>query len=133
MRTSRDRAILSRQTDRRFGAVQVRGPDPWLNPAWGGDRRLVRRVACRSSAAFRKSQRKRVAVQIANLSTHGCAVRSAERQEVGARCWIILPTLESWTAKVAWAEGALFGLDFSLPLHPAVAELIVRRTGAGFP
>jgi len=72
-------------------------------------------------------------VDIANLSTHGCAVKAAEPQEVGTRCWIILPTLESWSARVSWSDGALFGLDFSRPLHRAVAEMIVVRTNGNLP
>jgi len=126
MRTLRDRAIGYRQTKRQ-------SVDPWLSPALAGDRRRVRRVACRTPASFRESQRKPVDAEIANLSTHGCAVKAAEPQEVGTRCWIILPTLESWSARVSWSDGALFGLDFSRPLHRAVAEMIVVRTNGNLP
>ena len=126
MRTVRDRAIGWRQAARSI-------PDPWLPPALAGDRRLVRRVACRTAAAFRESQRKPVEVRIANLSTHGCAVKSEGPQEVGARCWVILPTLESWDATVAWARGGLLGLAFSRPLHRSVAEMIVRRSNGELP
>ena len=116
MRTVRDRVIGAR-----------RNPDPWLTPSLAGDRRWIRRVACRMPAAFRESQRRRVGVELANLSTHGCAVRGAAPQQVGARCWIILPTLESWSAKVAWCDDAMIGLDFVQPLHRAVAEMIIDR------
>jgi hypothetical protein len=125
MRTVQHGSIASRHFDRR--------PDPWLIPAWAGDRRLVRRAACRSAATFRESQRKRVEVEIANLSTRGCAVSSRESQRVGTRCWIILPTLESWEARVAWSSGTQHGLDFSRPLHSAVAEMIVARTEGRVP
>jgi len=121
-----DRAIGFRQGGDRTA-------DPWLTPNWAGDRRRIRRLSCRTKAAFRESQRKPVEVEIANLSTHGCAVKSAEAQEFGARCWIILPTLESWSARVAWSNGELFGLEFSRPLHRAVAEMIVRRTAGRLP
>ena len=109
------------------------GPDPWRTPAWGGDRRLVRRLACRTAAEFRESQRRRVPVAIANLSTHGCAVKSAERQTVGTRCWVVLPTLQGWEATVAWSDGAQCGLAFSRPLHRAVAEMVVRRANGSLP
>ena len=108
-------------------------PDPWRTPQWAGDRRRIRRLSCRTPASFRESQRKPTGVEIANLSTHGCAVSSAEAQAVGARCWIILPTLESWSARVAWSDGALLGLDFARPLHRAVAEMIVRRAEGELP
>lgn len=110
-----------------------RAPDPWLTPAWSADRRLVRRIACRSPAAFRKSQRKPVGARIANLSTHGCSIEGIEPIPVGERCWIALPTLESWEATVAWSDGPLLGLDFSRPLHRAVTELVIRRANGSLP
>jgi hypothetical protein len=109
------------------------GPDPWLTPSWAGDRRSARRVACRLPASFRESQRKPVAAQVANLSPYGCAAKSADTHRVGDRCWIILPTLESWDATIAWSDGALFGLDFARPLHRAVVELVLRRTNGSLP
>ncbi|MBV9883905.1 MAG: PilZ domain-containing protein [Sphingomonadaceae bacterium] len=121
-----ERAIFHRQAGRQE-------PDPWLTPALAGDRRRVRRVACRSAAGFRKSQRKAVDAAIANLSTHGCAVSSSEPHQVGARCWIILPTLESWDATVAWSSGTRVGLAFARPLHRAVAEMVIRRTNGALP
>jgi hypothetical protein len=126
MRMMRDRAIGFRQSGDRTA-------NPWLTPNWAGDRRRIRRLPCTTGAAFRQSQRKPIDVGIANLSTHGCTVKSAESQEIGARCWIILPTLESWSARVAWTDGELFGLEFSRPLHRAVAEMIVRRTEGRLP
>ena len=126
MRTLRDRAMSFRQPDRQ-------GADPWRTPFLAGDRRRVRRVSCRSTASFRESQRKPVEARIVNLSTHGCAVTGAEAQKAGARCWIILPSLESWEAKVAWSDGATCGLDFSRPLHRAVAELVIERTNGTLP
>lgn len=126
MQTLRDPAIDLRRSN-------ARQPDPWRTPNWAGDRRRIRRVSCRTPAAFRESQRKPIGVKVVNLSTHGCAVKSSESQEIGRRCWIILPTLESWSARVAWSNGSLFGLDFSQPLHRAVAEMIVQRTGGELP
>jgi len=124
MRTLRDRAISYRRSD-------YQSPDRSPKPILGGDRRWVGRVACRTSAAFRERQRTRLDVEIVNLSTHGCAVKSAASQTAGAHCWIILPTLESWYAKIAWCDGSLFGLDFTEPLHPAVAEMITHRANVG--
>ncbi len=126
MRTLRDRAMKGRQPD---GLA----PDPWRIPSLAGDRRRIRRVSCRTSAAFRQSQRKPADARIVNLSTHGCAVKGAEPQAAGTRCWIVLPTLESWEAKVAWSDGATLGLDFSRPLHRAVAEMVIERIGGALP
>ncbi|MGQ0590282.1 MAG: hypothetical protein ACT4N8_12260 [Sphingosinicella sp.] len=121
MRTLRDRAISYRQRD-------YQAPDKWLKSTLAGDRRWVGRVACRTPAAFRERQRSRFGVEIVNLSTHGCGVMSAAPPLSGAYGWIIMPTLESWYANVAWRNGSLFGLDFSEPLHRAVAEMILHRS-----
>ena len=126
MRTLRDCAISYPQS-------HYQTSDRWLNPTLGGDRRWVGRVACRTSAAFRERQRTRFGVEIVNLSTHGCAARSAVPPTAGAYGWIILPTLESWYANVAWCNGNLFGLDFSEPLHRAVVEMINHRSNPGHP
>ena|SRR5687768_1997610 len=126
MRTLRDRTIRYRPSD-------YQSPDRWLVPTLAGDRRWVRRVACRTSATFRERQRTYLDVEVVNLSTHGCAVRSAEIPTVGTHCWIILPTLESWYASVAWCNDGFFGLDFSEPLHRAVAEMIIHRSNLCLP
>jgi hypothetical protein len=39
----------------------------------------------------------------------------------------MLPTLESWYARVAWTEAGEAGLDFERPLHEAVTRMIVKR------
>ena len=110
-----------------------RDADPWRIPALAGDRRQVRRIACRSSAAYRESHRKPVDVTIDNLSTHGCAVRNAGSQVVGARCWIALPSLESWEARIAWSSDTHHGLAFSRPMHRAVAEMFIARRNGRLP
>jgi len=113
--------------------TEERGFDPWRIAALAGDRRQVRRIGCPSTATFRESQRKPVDVSIANLSTHGCAVRNSGPQAVGTRCWIALPSLESWEARVAWSSDTHHGLAFSRPLHRAVAEMFIARRNGSLP
>ena len=115
------------------GVTAERVSDPWRIAALAGDRRRVRRIGCRSSAAFRESQRKPVDVTIDNLSIHGCAVRNAGSQAVGSRCWIALPSLESWEARIAWSSETQHGLAFSRPMHRAVAEMFIARRNGGLP
>lgn len=50
---------------------------------------------------------------------------------VGTYSWIVLPTLESRYARVAWCNGGAAGLDFAEPLHSAVTDMIVERAAAG--
>jgi hypothetical protein len=124
---------MLRLRDRTRTSVQGgrQAPARWLKATLGGDRRWVRRAACRTMAGFRECQQTGIEVEILNLSTHGCAARSAVPQRIGADCWLTLPTLESWYAKVAWCDGDLFGVDFAAPLHRAVAEMIVHRARGG--
>jgi hypothetical protein len=99
----------------------------WLRSTLGGDRRWTGRAAVRFQAAFRERQLKRCDVQIVDFSRFGCAIESTLEPAIGAFCWIKVPTLESWYAKVAWREGNRLGLDFVDPFHPAVADMIIRR------
>jgi hypothetical protein len=39
----------------------------------------------------------------------------------------MLPTLESWYARVVWARNNEAGLDFERPLHAAVTKMILDR------
>jgi hypothetical protein len=96
-----------------------------------GDRRWTPRAAVRFEAAFRERQLERCDVQVVNFSRYGCAIESGLTPVVGAFCWLKLPTLESWYAKVAWRDGERWGLDFVDPFHPAVADMIVGRALEG--
>ena len=101
--------------------------DRWLTATLGGDRRWTVRAAVRFQAAFRERQLERCDVQVVNLSRFGCAIEGTLTPSIGAFCWLKVPTLENWYAKVAWREGGRWGLDFVDPFHPAVADMIIRR------
>ena len=66
-------------------------------------------------------------VEVLNFSRFGCAIKSALSPTAGAYCWLTIPTLQSWYAKVAWQDGNRVGLDFAEPFHRAVADMIVGR------
>lgn len=70
-----------------------------------------------------------VAVRVLDLSTHG--FRAATHLELleGTDVWLRLPGLEPYHATVAWSEGHFVGCAFERPLHPAVVEMIVRKSG----
>ena len=99
----------------------------WSQPTLGGERRWTPRAAVSIPAALRERGRVRCDVEVLNLSTAGCAIHSSRPVRVGDHSWIMLPTLESWDARIAWSKSGLCGLDFTEPLHPAVAEMIIRR------
>jgi hypothetical protein len=43
----------------------------------------------------------------------------------------MLPTLESWYARVAWSQNGEAGLDFERPLHEAVTRMVIARASEG--
>jgi hypothetical protein len=88
---------------------------------------LVRKIPAEVAAAFRERGRTRLPVQLVDLSPKGCKVKLTGAVVVGSHAWIMLPTLESWYARVAWTEAGEAGLDFERPLHEAVTRMIVKR------
>jgi hypothetical protein len=98
-----------------------------LAPLRRHDRRWFERSAAEVAAAFRERGRTRLPVQLVDLSSKGCKVKLTGAVVVGSHAWIMLPTLESWYARVAWTEGGEAGLDFERPLHEAVTRMIVER------
>lgn len=91
------------------------------------EKRRIPRSRAQAPAKFRERGRTRIDVQLLDLSTHGCKVRADAALVVGSQAWVVLPTLASWRAKVAWSDEQHLGLDFVEPLHPAVADLLIRR------
>jgi len=61
-------------------------------------------------------------VTVVDLSTDGCGIEVACHCEPGSRVWLKLPGLESWPARIVWAEGDRAGLSFDRPLHQAVVD-----------
>jgi hypothetical protein len=66
-------------------------------------------------------------VQLIDLSPQGCRVKLCGTVVVGSHAWIMLPTLESWYARVAWSQNGEAGLDFERPLHEAVTRMVIAR------
>jgi hypothetical protein len=101
-----------------------------LGPLPRHDRRWFERSPAEIAAAFRERGRTRLPVQLIDLSPKGCKVKLTGDVVVGSHAWILLPTLESWYARVAWSEAGEAGLDFERPLHAAVTNMIIARAGA---
>jgi hypothetical protein len=120
MRRLRDQAKIGP-----LGAPQR--AEPWPRPILGQDRRWTARAAVRLQIGFREPQKGRCDVRLVNFSRFGCAIESDLTPEIGAFCWMKVPTLESWYAKIAWRDGNRFGLDFVDPFHPAVADMVIQR------
>jgi hypothetical protein len=104
-------------------------PD-WLEVKPAGDRRWTARSAVSIDADFRPRWRRRFGVHVENLSTHGCRITDPGHLIPGTYSWIILPTLESRYARVAWCDSNAVGLDFVEPLHRAVVDMIIGGAAA---
>lgn len=87
------------------------------------------RVALELDAGLRQRGGTGVGIQIVDLSTDGFRASTHLQLEKGGDVWLRLPGLEPYHAKVMWARGNFIGCAFERPLHPAVLEMIVRKTG----
>lgn len=90
--------------------------------------RVSERVPLEMGAGLRQRGASGVSIQVMDLSTHG--FRAATHLELphGTDVWLRLPGLEPFHAKVAWAKGHFIGCAFERPLHPAVLDMIVRKS-----
>src|SRR3954466_73963 len=90
--------------------------------------RVSERVPIEVSAGLRQRGAAGVSVQVMDLSTHGFRAATPLELAEGAAVWRRLPGLEPCPAVVAWAKGAYIGCRFERPLHPAVLDMIIRKT-----
>lgn len=118
---------FARAKECRSARSRHRIAEDWLQPVAPGNRRSTTRSHVGIEAQFRPRWRRRFPVEVDNLSTQGCRITGPGQLVVGTYSWIVLPTLESRYARVAWCNGAAAGLDFTDPLHRAVAEMIVEQ------
>jgi len=84
------------------------------------ERRAMRRVGCALEVTVRQRGRFAVAADTANLTAAGCRVDGAGPFERDSEMFVRLPGLESQSARVVWSRGAVTGVAFAHPLHPAV-------------
>ena len=100
----------------------------------GGDEapksRASERVAIELGAGLRQRGASGVSVLVMDLSTHGFRASTHLELTNGADVWLRLPGLEPCHAKVVWSRGQYIGCAFERPLHPAVLDMIVRKTKA---
>ena len=102
--------------------------DPgFARPARKG--RRADRVSIELGAGLRQRGASGVAVQIMDLSTDGFKVATHLELYAGTDVWLRLPGLEACHARVIWSEGHFVGCAFVRPLHPAVLEMIIAKTG----
>lgn len=90
--------------------------------------RRSKRLRINSSALLRNGTGSRIQANLFNLSEHGCAlfVHNVALREGGIYS-IKTEGVELLTGRVAWVRRHYAGLEFTHPLHPAVAESLATR------
>lgn len=91
--------------------------------------RKSERVALELGAGLRQRGGTGVSIQILDLSVDGFRASTHLELPHGTDVWLRLPGLEPYQARVAWSKGHYVGCAFVRPLHPAVLEMIVKRSG----
>ena len=86
------------------------------------------RVTLEMGAGLRQRGGTGVAIQIMDLSVDGFRASTHLQLVKGHDVWLRLPGLEPYQAKVMWAKGHFIGCAFERPLHPAVLEMIVKKS-----
>jgi hypothetical protein len=91
------------------------------------DRRDCERVGVESAITVRPIGGFNHQVRLDDLSTDGCRVELVEEIELGEPLIARFPDLEPLVGAVRWKHGAVAGLEFSRPMHPAVLDALVTR------
>jgi hypothetical protein len=91
--------------------------------------RKSKRVTLEMGAGLRQRGGTGVTIQIVDLSVDGFRASTHLQLAKGADVWLRLPGLEPYQARVMWAKGNFIGCAFERPLHPAVLDMIVTKTG----
>ncbi|MEA3051175.1 MAG: hypothetical protein QOG72_78 [Sphingomonadales bacterium] len=85
-------------------------------------RRFMRHPVSLGAGLASANDRPAAPVTVVDLSTHGCGLEVSGHCEPGSRVWLKLPGLESWPARIVWAQGDRAGLSFDRPLHQGVVD-----------
>ena len=110
-----------------MGELATAGMPP-CDAGESSDGRKAERTHVEFGAGLRQRGASGVSVQILDLSTHGFRASTHLLLAEGTDVWLKLNGLEALHARVAWMDGHLAGFAFVRPLHPAVLQMIVRRS-----
>ena len=92
------------------------------------ERRRIRRSRLLMAGTVRERTRGAIEAKISDLSERGCRIECVGAPFAGTQIWVRVPGLESQSAIVIWSQGSNAGLQFSNPLHPAVARRFTGET-----
>ena len=90
--------------------------------------RTAERVSVALGAGLRQRGAAGISVQVMDLSIEGFRATTHLEMIEGTDVWLRLPGLEACHAKVMWRKGVQIGCRFERPLHPAVLDMVVRKS-----
>ena len=90
--------------------------------------RTTKRVTVTLGAGLRQRGAAGISVQVMDLSIEGFRATTHLEMMEGTDVWLRLPGLEACHAKVMWRKGTQIGCRFERPLHPAVLDMVVRKS-----
>ncbi len=90
--------------------------------------RTAERVSVALGAGLRQRGAAGISVQVMDLSIEGFRATTHLEMMEGTDVWLRLPGLEACHAKVMWRKGSQIGCRFERPLHPAVLDMVVRKS-----
>jgi len=91
------------------------------------DKRRCARAPMEAQVEFRRKRETRYAIQMHDLSPHGCRLATPERLAGEEMIWVTLPGLESQQATVRWTRAWFAGVEFHRPMHVAVFDMMADR------
>lgn len=82
------------------------------------------------TATMRERGRSAAQVSVTDLSPYGCRIAGYIQVSPDAQTWVRLPGLASQAVRTIWSDGAVMGVEFDAPLHPAVAARYMPSAGS---
>ncbi|WP_299422097.1 PilZ domain-containing protein [Sphingomonas bacterium] len=92
------------------------------------EQRKFGRVEVGTSVTVRAREGGRETGTIQNLSVGGCAISAPGYYPVGAKIFVTISKFQSFAGQVVWHEEGRMGVQFDIPLHPAVVDHIARSS-----
>ena len=89
--------------------------------------RRAERLSLTGEALLRAGGRKGYRVRVFDASPLGCSCEFIDRPKIGDRVWVKFDGVEALEGVVSWVEVSRSGIKFTLPIHPAVFEMLSHR------
>jgi hypothetical protein len=96
--------------------------------------RRAKRLRMKSSVLLRNGTGSRMKAHLFNISQYGCALLTENTcLREGAIYSLKTEGVELLVGRVVWARNLWAGLEFTQPLHPAVADHLATKDGTNIP